>query len=228
MNVKPTDHNEHSQLMTELPWLVNGTMDRSKAASLQAHVSSCEVCQAEVASLTLMQQTIVRAPIQQADCAASLERMRQRISAESSQPANRLVRLMAWVQRVMRDHQTHSLAVATVCGLLLAVVLMPLSDWSLNNEDDSYRVLSNGATVPGVVLAVTFKEELTKSQSEDILLSVTKKLSMQSDWKKVGPDTYRLSSLNNAEEQPLSPADLKQLMDAFHHDPGVKNTRVMP
>lgn len=75
---------EHHDLQELLPWYVTARLDASEQARVDAHVSGCAECQAEVAFQRRLEAEVARLPIDVEEGWAS---MRRRLEAEPEEPA---------------------------------------------------------------------------------------------------------------------------------------------
>ncbi|MEE9335434.1 MAG: zf-HC2 domain-containing protein [Granulosicoccaceae bacterium] len=229
MTSDSTTHSDHKELMLKLPWLLNGSLTGSEAASMQEHVAQCDHCQNEIISLKLMNKTITDASVDTGNAAASFSKMRQRITAEPSRPVRSSVsRFMATIGQWLPAAPAPQWLVASIGGILLAFVLMLQTDMMGSSTDDSYRVLSSNTGVNSVSVAVSFDKAVIDAQAEAALMTISTQIAPESKWVKAGPGSYLLSITGDTDDSIISPEGLNKLINELRGIPDVIAVSIAP
>lgn len=159
----PLDEHEDAQAL--LPWYVTGALEAEEHARVDAHVSACKVCQAEVAFQRRLETEVARLPI---DVEEGWRRLRRRVEAEDVSPVRRLARLaqgrLAWA----------GWAAAASVILAVGVAVAPPSGKTV---EPVYHALGAAPAPAGADVAVIFRPDATEAQMRAALQAAHARIS---------------------------------------------------
>ena len=150
----------HRAALELLPWYVNGSLDGTERAQVEAHLSACLPCRRELEAQRSLQAALAGAP-HDAELGHALARMHARLDASEHAP------LVRAAQRLW--HGSHPLLRAAlsvqfvvILGLAAALALRPPAQ---------YRTLAapaDGAEQP-IGIAVIFNDASSEREIRDLL-----------------------------------------------------------
>ena len=146
----------HQRAWEAIPWLVNGRIDETERAALEAHLRGCRDCRDELALQRRLRDELSRQPAPAADVEAGLARLWRRIDAQAAmQPAAPARNWVRW------------LAAAAV---LEGVALAGLIGASIGGPEPGYRTFSAppAAAAPHAIRAV-FAADLPLGELQQLL-----------------------------------------------------------
>jgi anti-sigma factor RsiW len=159
-------NNPHQEVQELLPWLVNGTLAQDEIALVEAHLSDCAECQAELAAERQLAAAIESSPI---DSEAAWERMERRLE-EAANPRLRALPSL-WRKRVPIGWAVAS-PMAAAAALALIIINVP----SRQPVDAQYRALGAPDAAPTANLIVQFQPTTRISEVQGALQSVDARL----------------------------------------------------
>lgn len=230
--------NSHDELISSLPWLVNGSLSPEKSAKLQNHIDQCETCQLEVEALTKLQTLQNRRAETVSDAQASLQRMRLRINESEKNPvAAAPLPWWTWPLNIVRQLTgdgvrlpslpTHSATAAAV--LLLATLLILQSDQMIDRSTSDYSVLSSGsATQTGIDLYVRFHPSLTAQEVDQLLADSSMGNEILFTWSQLDSGEYKLSVTESLEGSSTSLTDLSEWVEELKSRTEVLDVGLLP
>jgi len=229
---------EHEELVSQLPWLVNGTLERSEAEQLRLHVAGCEVCKDEMAFLNQLQSVVAENSGDVPDTSASFERMRERIAEESASPnvgshiqaflRGRLDWLTRSMSRMMEFRYSPVWAATAVCGLA-AVLFVTQQNTSVDSIGKSpYQLLSSDEKPDAMEIFVRLDSGLSDTQANTLLNDITQAGSFKPGSWKGDNNTYHFAFKDEKAESALSPPVLSKLVQSLLQKPGVVDVGISP
>ena len=129
-----------------LPWYANRSLGESERAAVEAHLSGCERCRAEVEFLAALREQVQRAPAAQVD-EVGLQRLLRQVRRERARPQRRL-----------------ALAAAAAVVIVLQSALI---GWLATREPGIEPL--GGPAPAGVVLQLRFKPSATEASIRSLL-----------------------------------------------------------
>jgi anti-sigma factor RsiW len=147
--VVPIDRDPHAAVLAQLPWYARGQLDDAEMQEVQAHLSTCPACRAELEAERPLQALLATIPLSEAGLGsadAGLARVMQRLRAEPTPAAQ--PRWLAWLV---------GLQGGAIACLLMALV------WT-QFDPPAYRTLSGPAPAPQAQALVMFSADTSERQ----------------------------------------------------------------
>lgn len=223
MNSTTQPDSEHDEIMSQLPWLVNGTLSDSESEYLQEQVELCESYREEVQSLSNLYQILRDAPADEPNTSASLARMQERIAADTprslllSQLQNKFNSI--WHQ--LAPSQPGAWAIASVCMLAAVLFVFQYQATPAPGSEAPYQVLSSDVQDNDVQLYVRLDETLTSSEVKTVLDEITRLGEFTATPIEQQKNSYKIAVDNSDSEASLSPAALSKLIDVLRSKKGI-------
>jgi anti-sigma factor RsiW len=146
----------HRRAWDAIPWLVNGRIDASERAVLDAHLRECRDCRDELALQQRVSDELSRQPEPAAEAGADLARLWQRIDAQAAmRPAGPA---RAWVGWLAAAVVVESVALAALIGA------------NVGGASPEYRTFSAPpAAAGGPAIRAVFAAELPLGELQALL-----------------------------------------------------------
>jgi Putative zinc-finger len=183
-------HNQvHQQTWELLPWYVNGTVDGLEHEAVEVHLSTCMVCQAELARCRDVAETVQKAEdLSWVPSSAHLSRIMHRIDTAEAQPS----RAGDWWQR----WRAHCLGYRTMLqatspfirwglaaqGALILLLVSVMAWQGLFSSETLYRTLSDAGHQASPVhgqIRVVFTNDMTEHELRTLLADIGGTISKQ-------------------------------------------------
>jgi hypothetical protein len=193
-NTIPLYENAHATTQRLLPWYVNGALDESECALVEAHVESCAECRAELEAEHQLGTDVVSLAL---DVDQGWAKMQARIAAPPAASAK-----IVWFRR--RVPLVWAVAAQAIAATLLVAILMPHQQTS----PADYRALGNLAGGPKGNLIVMFADGARETDMRRALASAKVRL--------VGGPTASGAYLLD-----VAPAGRPAALQALHDDKAV-------
>jgi len=150
------DSDEHGAVQAVLPWYANGTLDPAERAEVEAHLTDCARCRADLE----FQRHLRATPAPEAP-AGEVDRGWRTLRAQLEAPAADETRPMP-----ARDRRSAPRWWPLALGLQAAfvVVLMLASAWLFLPRPDAYRTLGGAAAPPAANALVVFRPDATEAE----------------------------------------------------------------
>ncbi len=148
--VVPIDRDPHAAVLAQLPWYARGQLDDAEMQEVQAHLSTCPACRAELAAERPLQALLATTPLSEqglGSADAGLARVIRRLRADPAEAAAQ-PRWLAWLV---------GLQGGAIACLLMALVWTQL-------EPPAYRTLSGPAPAPQAQALVMFSADASERQ----------------------------------------------------------------
>jgi anti-sigma factor RsiW len=149
-----------------LPWFVNGTLDEVQRLTLERHLAECATCRADLALEREVHASMTAATPIEYIPAASLQRLRARLDAQSDEGALRSGSggIPAW------RWPAAMAACVGVLALALSVIAVDRRDHEERNSAASYHTVTSAReTVPGEVVRAVFAPNITLVELQALL-----------------------------------------------------------
>lgn len=161
-------HEEHRWAVQSLPWYVNGTLDESDVARLQAHLKVCAECQRDLHSEQALARRMAASPVVDYAPQASFSRLMRRLETDEQGP--RFAPTRHPPQRGERRKRSRF----AVAFALQAAVLAVSVGWLLLRpaEAPQYRTLSSSPSAVHAQLQVVFVDTATAADIRATLAEV--------------------------------------------------------
>ncbi len=222
---------EHEHLISQLPWLVNGTLEQTEAEQLKLHIAGCDVCRDEMASLYNMNRLLTTPSAGAPDTAASLERMRERIAGESKGsgfPAG-FRSTIDWIGRLFEMRRAPLWAATAMCAAAVVVIMGQYNIPVDHTVDNPYQVLSSDESSGNIQLYFEIDPELEDDRKKKLLNDITQFDSVESvSVSKESGNTYKLTFEDSQSGAIVSPSVLSKLMSSIQTQPGVVDVGILP
>jgi Putative zinc-finger len=170
-NFKIENSPEHAEVAALMPWYVNATLNEADRNSVDAHLSLCAACRADleverqVFAEVTAESAIEYMPV------ASLNRLRARLDAEQADVADPEIAPLP--RRRRRSLPWQGLMAASVALMAVAVGLMAADRWmqfhSLSTSPDFHTVTSPAPRAPDEVIRAVFTPTITLVELQAIL-----------------------------------------------------------
>nr|HET7858781.1 zf-HC2 domain-containing protein [Caldimonas sp.] len=145
---------EHQAAQQLLPWLVNGTLAKTEAAQVGAHVAQCSACQADLAA-----QTHWRTLAADAAAHGDVDRGWAALRAQLDVAPTAAPRAQPWWRQGLQ------LAVAVQAAVILVLAFALVS---LLRPAEPYRALGSAAVVDANAIVV-FRADATEAETSAAL-----------------------------------------------------------
>lgn len=158
--------NPHDEVQALLPWLVNGALGPDDTERVEAHLSECAECRAELAAERQLAAAVESIPV---DSEAAWERMERRLDAEPGmtvRPATGMSRKrvpLGW-------------ALVSPVAAAAAMALVMINVRSHQPAEPQYRALGAADAAQPANLVVQFQPGTRVSDMQDALQSVDARL----------------------------------------------------
>lgn len=153
---------EHHDLQELLPWYVTGRLDEAEQARVDAHVSGCAECQAEVRFQRRLEAEVARLPIDVEEGWASMRRQVEADQASTPRPTvRRAMPRAAWMGWGI------AASLAVVSGVSLAPRLA--APYLASDAQPGYHALSAAPAPAGGNVIVIFRPDATEAVMRETL-----------------------------------------------------------
>lgn len=203
---RPSPNTDHETVDALLPWFVNGTLDDSERAKVEAHVADCDACRDNIALLRDIQTAVNRDAATPLVPAPRPERLFAKIDA--AEPRNRGGR-RAWV------------AAAGVAALVVVAAAI----WERIGTDDTLPAVYETATSASQPGSIDYIIELRFESGIDDATrdSVLQEIAGQTAPTAVTGGAYRIVMRLDA----ATLADLEGAVGAIEARPAIESARVV-
>ena len=225
----PTDR-EHERLISQLPWLVNGTLTRAERNQLKQHIAQCTSCRDEFESLTTINATINDVTVDVPDTNASFARMQQRIAQDKARPTltNKLRNIAAEFKQLIQPNTTPRWAFAAVCGISAMLFLLQNDNGTQPDTGGTYEVLSSEEQSNSIDVFVQFDDNLSTAQTALLISEIQKQGDFEATQIKANENGFNIA-IEQSETEPLSsPAALTELLEHVRSLNGVVDAGLSP
>jgi hypothetical protein len=176
-------HNQvHQHTWELLPWYVNGTLDRLEHEEVEAHLSTCMACQAELARCRDVAETVQKdEDLSWMPSSAHLSRIMHRIDAAEAQPS----RTADWWQRwrayclgyrtMLQETSPFVRWGIAAQGALLLLLVSVMAWQGIFSSETLYRTLSDeGHQVSPMhgQIRVVFTKDMTEQELRTLLADI--------------------------------------------------------
>lgn len=198
MTKKISNHPEHNEIVSMLPWFVNQTLDGPQRGVVQNHIENCDDCQSEIRFLTSLNETVqldAKNNYQtHVDVDKNLANVMDRIDAKSH-PINAVVSapslLLAKLGELFKlatAMPTAQWGATALAGLLVAVLGFQLYIGQPNND---YSVLSSSDIADSSMrLSVELSSSMNNVQARSEIEYELEKFGQSVDIEKKTDDVY--------------------------------------
>ena len=154
-------NNPHDEVQELLPWLVNGTLDPEEVQRVEAHLTECAQCRAELEAEEQLAAVVASTPL---DCESGWESMRRQMDREVSAGP---VPARLWRRRIPVGW-----AVASPLAAAAAIALVFVNVTPKQAADPQYRALGAATSAQPANLVVQFAPATKLSDIQGLLGSV--------------------------------------------------------
>ncbi|MFK7853944.1 MAG: anti-sigma factor [Granulosicoccus sp.] len=223
MNSTTQSGSEHDEIISQLPWLVNGTLSESEAMQLKKHVELCESCRGEVESLTNLYQVLRDAPADEPNTSASLARMRQRIAADKPRGSiqSQLQTKFESIWHQLAPSHRGAWALASVCILAAVLFVFQSQTTPAPGSEGPYQVLSSDVQDTQIQLYVRLDETLSSSEVKTVLDELQQLGDFTASPIEHQKNSFKLAMDNVDSDTSLSPAALTEFIDTLLSKKGI-------
>lgn len=225
----PTD-TKHEELMSQLPWLANGTLEQTERDQLTQHIAQCQHCSDEYDALTTMNTAINSATTDSPDTNASFARMKQRIAEDKNQSTIggtlqlSVKKLAEWFQPM----STPRWAFAAVCGITAMLFVVQYDSRTLPDSENAYQVLSSADQSDHLKVFVQLDADLTTTQTESLMSEISNRGYFELSQIKTDGTGFDIV-IKQSEGEPLSsPAALTEFIESLRSLDGVADAGLSP
>ncbi len=221
---------EHEELVSQLPWLANGTLGQAERDQLTQHIAQCKHCSDEYDALTTMNTAINNATTGSPDTNASFARMKQRIAEDENHSTigNTLQQSVKKWGEWFQPMSTPRWAFAAVCGITAMLFMVQYDSRSLPDSENAYQVLSSAEQSDDLKVFVQLDANLSSSQTEALMSEISR----QGDFEltQIETDGHGFNIVvKQSESEPLSsPAALTDFMNTLRTLDGVADVGLSP
>jgi anti-sigma factor RsiW len=165
----PDHEAAHREAQDLLPWLANGRLDGAELQRVQAHLTTCATCRADLDTLYALQD-VADLPAPGLDVDKAFARLLPQLDTVAPEDAAPVIpgwrtRLAANDARWLRAAVGLQFCAIVVLGALL---LRPSGDTQMAAQDAAYRVLG-AETGADSIVAVTFKPDTPEHELRRIV-----------------------------------------------------------
>jgi anti-sigma factor RsiW len=159
----------HREAQDLLPWLANGRLDGAELRRVQAHLTTCATCRADLDTLYTLQDA-ADLPAPDLDVDKAFARLLPQLDAVA--PADAAPVVPGWRTRLAANDGRWLRAAVGLqfCAIVVlgALLLRPAGDTQMAAQDGAYRVLGAEAGADSIV-AVTFKPDTPEHELRRIV-----------------------------------------------------------
>lgn len=155
---KPIDRD---YALSQIPWLINGTLDAEEAEAIEAFIATCETCQAELAEQQRLAAVVKDASPPIPDANAALDAIAHRLTPQRAEP-----RGLAWMKDMI--DRLLSPSGAMMGGVLAATALLVVVGASLF-EPRFDTLTSPAAATDGVEIRLRHQPGIPSAEIKDML-----------------------------------------------------------
>jgi anti-sigma factor RsiW len=172
---------EHEEVWQILPWYVNGTLDNRERASVEAHLTTCAVCQAELARCHDLAATVRATADGWEPSAEHFARVLARLETTTAAATPQ----RGWWDTARAQYERYgellrhlpplirwTLVTQSACLLVLASILVWQAPWA---PERFYQTLSSSSDQTGqkrLQIHVVFADDMTEKELRALLTEV--------------------------------------------------------
>jgi len=145
----------HEDILTRLPWLVNGSLEAEERVHLEAHLEDCESCRQELSVLRALAENLGRRSVSVPDSHAAFDRLKARMNprpvmaTRNASPGMDRTRSKPRPRWAFRRSQRH-IPLAMAATVLMAVLIAPLlTQWNALTEPGFHTLSDRVSLLPG-------------------------------------------------------------------------------
>jgi hypothetical protein len=170
-NFKIENSPEHAEVAALMPWYVNATLNEADRNSVDAHLSLCSACRADLAVERQVFADVTAESAIEYMPVASLNRLRARLDAEQADIADPEIAPLP--RRRRRSLPWQGLMAASVALMAVAVGLMAADRWMqfhvMSTSPNFHTVTSPAPRAPDEVIRAVFTPTITLVELQAIL-----------------------------------------------------------
>jgi len=158
---------EHQRFDLQLPWYVNGTLDREEADEIRSHAANCVTCRGRLIELEALREAVDTVPDHGFDRERGLAALRARFGSQRRAGGDQSF------MRRLGGGSLRWLVVAQAAALAFALGLV-LDQRAAIEDAAEYRTLSAPAASPAAAprLRLLFTDEITQGEIRALLAGV--------------------------------------------------------
>lgn len=176
---QPSKH-VHEDILTRLPWLVNGSLDAEERLHLEAHLEVCVSCRQELSVLRALAETLGRHSVPVPDAHAAFDRLKAQMNprpvmatrnASTGKDRTRSKPRPRWAFRGSQRY----IPLAMAATVLMAVLIAPLlTQWNALTEPGFHTLSDRVNPLPGAQgdLRLVFDPKLAPPAIDRLLREV--------------------------------------------------------
>ncbi|ASJ73533.1 anti-sigma factor family protein [Granulosicoccus antarcticus] len=231
MSNKISNHPDHEEIFSLLPWYVNLTLDEGQRGAVSSHIKNCDECQREIQFLESLSETVKieteDAYSTHVDVDKSLANVMNRIDEESHQTnavasgASSLLNQLGEFFKFATTLPVTQWGATALAGLLVAVLGFQVY---FSQSNDDYSVLSSSdITDSSMRLSVEMSTAVGLQQAQSIIEQGVEKLGQRIDIEAKADSVYTVIFKDS-----IAVPELSKLIADLESDAQVKRVEILP